>query len=273
VNLNNMEPPPPPPPPAHAGPTSESNNQQPPPTPHHSTASSSSTPPSFPHLDVLTPSGTHPFLKPSKRIHTGADVAHFLTSLAYRDIGVFILQLNRALCPRKIIEQQQQQQNQKVRSFALDSPRPNEPEAVTKLREMLGVVEGMIEEAPPEKGPRRFGNVSFRRWYEILDARVEGLLREYLPARMWADWGQGVREKEEGLMEEVKAYFMGAFGSAQRLDYGTGHELSFLAFLGCLWKLGVFHHVDSGGEEAEGKGKKKEDGEVERSVVLGVFEP
>ncbi|KAK3303261.1 Phosphotyrosyl phosphate activator protein-domain-containing protein [Chaetomium strumarium] len=136
---------------------------------------------------------------------------------------------------------------------------------------MLGLVEGMIEEAPPEKGPRRFGNVSFRRWYGILGERVDKLLREYLPARMWEEWGQGVKEKEEDLKEEVKAYFMGAFGSAQRLDYGTGHELSFLAFLGCLWKLGAFTPVRGEGGATEGDGDG--DGEVERSVVLGVFEP
>ncbi|KAK5277966.1 Serine/threonine-protein phosphatase 2A activator 1, partial [Cryomyces antarcticus] len=52
---------------------------------------------------------------------------------------------------------------------------------------------------------------------------------------------------------------MGSFGSAQRLDYGTGHELSFLAFLGCIWKLGGFPRTEAGVEE--------------RGVVLGVIEP
>ena len=54
--------------------------------------------------------------------------------------------------------------------------------------------------------------------------------------------------------EELKVYLLGSFGSAQRLDYGTGHELSFVAFLGCLWKVGAF-----------------EDGE-ERAVVVGVVQ-
>ncbi|KAL2198011.1 Phosphotyrosyl phosphate activator protein-domain-containing protein [Corynascus similis CBS 632.67] len=123
---------------------------------------------------------------------------------------------------------------------------------------MLRAVEAMMDEAPPEKGPRRFGNVSFRRWYEILEGRVDGLLKGCLPEALWEAWGG-----EEGMMMgEVKGYFMEGFGSAQRLDYGTGHELSFLAFLGCLWKVGAF-----------GDGQEKEDGEVERSLVLGVFEP
>ncbi len=32
---------------------------------------------------------------------------------------------------------------------------------------------------------------------------------------------------------EIKHYLMNAFGNRDRMDYGTGHELSFLAFLMC----------------------------------------
>lgn len=59
--------------------------------------------------------------------------------------------------------------------------------------------------------------------------------------------------------DELQVYLLGSFGSPQRLDYGTGHELSFLAFLGALWKLGLF----------EGQGP----GNAERGIVIGVFEP
>jgi serine/threonine-protein phosphatase 2A activator len=59
--------------------------------------------------------------------------------------------------------------------------------------------------------------------------------------------------------EELEVYLLGSFGSSQRLDYGSGHELSFLAFLGCLWKLGAF--------------PASEDGSQERGIVLGVLEP
>ena len=62
-------------------------------------------------------------------------------------------------------------------------------------------------------------------------------------------------ERSVDFREEIKVYLLGSFGSAQRLDYGTGHELSFVAFLGCLWKVGAF-----------------EDGE-ERAIVVGVIQP
>jgi serine/threonine-protein phosphatase 2A activator len=52
---------------------------------------------------------------------------------------------------------------------------------------------------------------------------------------------------------------MGSFGSAQRLDYGTGHELSFVAFVACLWKLGFFNDAKQG--------------DMEREIVLNVIEP
>jgi serine/threonine-protein phosphatase 2A activator len=32
---------------------------------------------------------------------------------------------------------------------------------------------------------------------------------------------------------------MESFGSNERLDYGTGHELNFVAFLFCLFKMGI----------------------------------
>ncbi|KAL2019899.1 hypothetical protein VTK56DRAFT_9074 [Thermocarpiscus australiensis] len=255
----------PPPPPSSKSPSSE---------PATTPSTSSTATPLLPHLPILTPSpaNKHTFLRPAKRINTGADLAHFLSSRAYRDLGAFLLQLNRALCPRRSSSSPPDdattttttttttRNTTKFRSFPLDAPRAD-PAPVTRLREMLGRAEALIDEAPPEEGPRRFGNASFRRWYELLEERAEGWLGEYLSEELLL-WGEE-EDGGTGPVEEVKAYFLGAFGSPQRLDYGTGHELSFLAFLGCLWKLGVF----------AGHGESKGDGEVERSVVLGVFEP
>lgn len=196
----------------------------------------------IPGLELLAPSTNHTFIRPAKQINSGPDVERFLASKAYRDICTWVVQLNRALCPRK-------DATKGTQIFTLSAPR-NDPEIVTSLRDLLEELESHISEAPPDSGPRRFGNISFRRWHEILEVRAECLLREYLP--------RGVLDG--GSMVELRAYFVGGFGSSQRMDYGTGHELSFVAFLGCLWKLGGF------------KGSN-EDGEVERSVVLGVIEP
>lgn len=39
---------------------------------------------------------------------------------------------------------------------------------------------------------------------------------------------------------ELKVYLLDSFGSYERIDYGTGHELNFVVFLLCLFKVGVY---------------------------------
>ncbi|TVY85313.1 Serine/threonine-protein phosphatase 2A activator [Lachnellula suecica] len=202
-------------------------------------------------LPVVDTSRPHTFLKPSKRINEGHDVPLFLTTRAYRDIGIFIMQLNIAMCPRKSPESGNPQTWQLDGTYVLSEP-------VLKLQQLLEKINSIIEEAPPDTGPRRFGNVSFRKWYDILGARVQGLLETHLPETVL---NIGASSEGTSVLEELTPYLLGGFGSSQRLDYGTGHELSFLAFLGCIWKLGGFATENS------------EDGAVERSLVLGVIEP
>ncbi|KAH9907506.1 serine/threonine-protein phosphatase-like protein 2A activator 1 [Xylariomycetidae sp. FL2044] len=214
---------------------------------------------SFPVLEILNPSTPHTFIRPAKEINDGPDVSKFLSSKAYRDIGIFVMQLNRAMCPRKT---KGDDGKEKFQVFHIGSGYETQPaESVKRLQQMLSKIESYIDEAPPDTGPRRFGNVSFRKWYQLLEERVSDILRDYLP-RSVLDVGSGSDGNGNGVtaLDELKSYLLGAFGSAQRLDYGTGHELSFLAFLGCLWKLGAFQ---------DGKAN----GDIERNIVLGIFEP
>jgi serine/threonine-protein phosphatase 2A activator len=218
-------------------------NSQNPPQSHGSSAPRS--------LPILNPSTTQSFIKPVKKINHGHDVPAFLTSQAYKDIGIFVMQLNTSMCPQK-----DPLSSTHIQTWALDTP-ITLSEPVRKLQELLQTIDAIIEEAPPDTGPRRFGNVSFRKWYEILESRVQGLLEKYLPdAVLRFGTGDGV-----SVLEELTPYLMGGFGSAQRLDYGTGHELSFLAFLGCIWKLGGFTTEPS------------KDGSLNRGIVIGVVEP
>lgn len=117
-------------------------------------------------------------------------------------------------------------------------------------------LEKILDKVPPDSGPRRFGNASFRKWSEIVASRATALLQQHLPAKLLA---RHSATEASVASEEIESYFLGAFGSSQRLDYGTGHELSFLAFLGCVWKLGGFERTSSGEEE--------------RGIVLGIIEP
>ena len=193
----------------------------------------------------------HTFQVPMKRIHDGQDLSSFLTSRAYHDVMTFLFQLNRSMfpCPRL-------DDSTTIESWSLQSPITLKP-PIQRLQHMIKALDAMIDEAPPDTGPRRFGNVSFRKWCDLVESRLSALLEEAVDPDVlgWPTF-PGAEQSAE---TELRAYLLGSFGSSQRLDYGTGHELSFLAFLGCLWKLGTFPQSSPGVEE--------------RGIVIGVIEP
>lgn len=192
----------------------------------------------------------HIFAVPTKKIHDGGDVQTFFSTKAYRDIMSFLLQLNRAMFPRNI--------DNTVQTWQLNSHEVEFSEPVRRIQLLLSRLESIIEEAPPDTGPRRFGNISFRKWYQLVEQRASDLLDEALGFDILGT-SQDSSSEQVPARKELEAYFLGSFGSAQRLDYGTGHELSFLAFLACLWKLSVFPEAGPGVEE--------------RGLVVGVIEP
>ena len=195
-------------------------------------------------LLLLDQTAPHTFVAPVKKINEGQDVSNFLVSKAYNDIITFLLQLNRTLFPRT------------------SDPIPVHSEShstILGLRDLLKDLNVTIDEAPPDPGPRRFGNISFRTWNELLRERAPGLMQKNLPASLFSHPGAS----DPTATQEMTSYLLGSFGSAQRLDYGTGHELNFLAFLGCIWKLGGFSSSTS----------LSDDGVIERSIVLEVVNP
>lgn len=197
-----------------------------------------------PLLPCLQDPKTHHYNQPAKTINTGQDLNFFLSSIAYRDLQTWLLQLNRSMFPIKHPEG-------KMEDCNVDQP-PEYSETVQSLRGLVDDFKGFVKDVPPDTGPRRFGNVAFRAWMKLVEERCE----EVLSARLgWALEPLVGGASLSKAMEELKAYLVGSFGSAQRLDYGTGHELSFLAFLGALWKIGCFER----GEE--------------RAIVLGIVQP
>lgn len=200
-----------------------------------------------PKLDLSTPRN---FIEPCKKIHEGQDVSTFLVSKAYTDIMTFLLQLNRSMFPMK-------QPDGTAQTWPLGTDAVQFSAPVRQLQRLLSKLEDIIQEVPPDTGPRRFGNISFRRWHEVLESRASDLLRECLPAELLQT--PSLDPDGPTAESELKAYFLGSWGSGQRLDYGTGHELSFLAFLAAIWKLHGFPTSEAGVEE--------------RAIVLGVIEP
>ena len=204
-------------------------------------------------LQQYNPQDGYSFVYPSKRINEGQDVQAFLVSKAYHDITTFLVQLNRAMFPWH--ETMHTAERPSTVTFDIGSSSVISSKGVAKLAKMFETFDMMADEVPLDPGPRRFGNVAFRKWCQLLEDRAPKLLRDHLPASVLSF----PHVSEDDAVVELQSYLLGSFGSSQRLDYGTGHELSFLAFLGGVWKLGGFRSTDDDNEA--------------RAIVLGLLNP
>lgn len=79
----------------------------------------------------------------------------------------------------------------------------------------------------------RFGNKAFKTWLERIYAHSAEQIAALYP---YPEFSAAV--------PELKIYWEEGFGHYERLDYGTGHELSFTVFLFCLYKLNLFKEED-----------------------------
>ncbi len=100
--------------------------------------------------------------------------------------------------------------------------------------DMLDTIDGFIDMFPPHEKRLRFGNGAFVEFYEHLEATVEDLHTALLPV-----------DKYDAI-PELSAYLTASVGQPERIDYGTGHELSFLVYLFCLVEMGFISlkHAD-----------------------------
>jgi hypothetical protein len=102
---------------------------------------------SFPRADPDAP-----FAVPEKKINSEADVVRFQRSVGFARFMAFIELLNVAVKGKT----------------CLDEDIPSNP-TISRLIELLDVLNGLVDEFPPSTGPRRFGNVAFRTWMGTLD--------------------------------------------------------------------------------------------------------
>nr|XP_003229726.2 PREDICTED: serine/threonine-protein phosphatase 2A activator [Anolis carolinensis] len=154
------------------------------------------------------------FMIPKKEINMVPDMAKWKRSQAYADYMGFILTLNEGIKGKKLTCEY----------------RVSEP--IEKLVSLLNTLDRWIEETPPVDQPSRFGNKAFRTWYAKLDQGAESLVATVIPKDL-AD-----------AVPEVAVYLKESVGNSTRIDYGTGHEAAFAAFLCCLCKIGVLRVDD-----------------------------
>ena len=91
----------------------------------------------------------------------------------------------------------------------------------------------LFNKIPLSTKEQRFGNTAFKIFRDDIEKQYDSLLKLVI-----------VPKYNEGLALELKKYFLDCFGSYQRLDYGTGHELNFLCFLLVLFGCGYYQESD-----------------------------
>ena len=108
------------------------------------------------------------------------------------------------------------------------------PEKLAPFVAYLTKLDLWLDEVPPIEQPMRFGNKAFRTWLDRVTAAADEDLATILSA------GNPEFPRQAEAIPELKTYLIDSFGSYERIDYGTGHELNFFVLIYCLCKIGIF---------------------------------
>lgn len=166
----------------------------------------------------------HDYVVPKREVRTPADMTRWTKTEAYHEYVGFVLAMNDRIKGKKLTD-----------NFPIS-------EVTSGLLKLLDTLDTWVEETPPVSQPQRFGNTAFRTWLQRVHKETEVLLKEVLP------------EESHSALVELCPYLQESFGNMTRIDYGTGHEMSFAMFLCCLFKIRAWKEEDSA------------------AAILGVFE-
>lgn len=105
-------------------------------------------------------------------------------------------------------------------------------QVIKAILSILASVEQIAQDTPPvDNAKSRFGNPAFKEFYDQLVSRSP-TLHAQIP---------GLQADQ---IENIEVYFTQAWGSRERIDYGSGMELNFLCWILCLNKLGLVQQED-----------------------------
>ncbi|XP_072952995.1 uncharacterized protein [Typha angustifolia] len=167
-------------------------------------------------LPVPVASPPFSFQDPAKHISSVEDIHIFNSSPSGRHFLGFVAALSHSVKCRKL-------------SDPLPSPlsRP-----LSSLLSLLSTLSSWIDSFPPLPHASRYGNPAFRSWHEKLVSDAQSVLLPVLPEEFYP------------AAIELVPYLLDSFGNPARIDYGTGHETNFAAFLYCLARLGLIQEAD-----------------------------
>jgi serine/threonine-protein phosphatase 2A activator len=169
--------------------------------------------PPLPSISVLEPIK---FKKPRRRILSPKDYETFRLSPAYNLVLSWIFTLSDSVRSQPVAFVDREQ-------LSL---------SIERICSTLALIEQSIALNPPEDTGSRFGNPAFRGFHDDLVKRSSFAYPSTLDI------------SNRGAIDELSTYLTNSFGSRERLDYGSGHELNFTMWLLCLYRLGHVQKSD-----------------------------
>lgn len=202
------------------------------------------------------------YSEPVKRIHDSQGLHLFQSSIALyelqKSLATIVQLVESKEVPDGVLSKELLYSNQEIDQFSHDLSAPiptfnqdssnssflqnvlKEKPYIKSLLDLFNEMSSLIDQIPPLEGPRRYGNLACREWHAKLEDQIgEMLQRLIIPYYKLPN--------PKGFLDEVQWYIINAFGSKERLDYGTGHELNFLAFVTGLWKTNVLKQEEMDG--------------------------
>lgn len=167
----------------------------------------------LPETPALPPPPENPktFKVPTRRILSKEDHDLFLASPTYDLIVAWVFGLADAVVDTPVSAVKDDSLNQPIKS----------------ILEILDEAEQLVYQNPPDdQGGSRFGNKRFRDFLDKIKAQAPR-------------WHQRLGVEDPDAVAELSTYLKQSFGNRKRIDYGSGHELNFLVWLLCLYKLRV----------------------------------
>eukprot|EP00026_Physarum_polycephalum_P008672 Phypoly_transcript_08766.p1 GENE.Phypoly_transcript_08766~~Phypoly_transcript_08766.p1 ORF type:complete len:417 (+),score=69.92 Phypoly_transcript_08766:107-1357(+) len=158
-----------------------------------------------------------------KQIRSLHDIDNFQTSPTYNAFLGFILDLNEAVTGKPL---------------SFDCHVSN---LVGGIVSMLTTMKSWTTEIPAKPTRSRFGNESFCLWFDRLKEKAPELIKSFFPPTALPSTCEFTYEE---VLQELVAYLTNSVGNRTRIDYGSGHEAHFVAFLYCLQCVGVLTPED-----------------------------
>lgn len=151
------------------------------------------------------------FSELERRILSKKDQELFRASPTYTLILAFIFSLSESIASKKIS------------SVSISSS----PPIVGHILCFLSAIDGIIKLCPPvDQGGSRFGNPSFRKFFDMIPV-------------LSPSWHRTLGITNPSAIAEVSTYLYNSFGNPARIDYGSGHELNFFIWLLSLNRLSI----------------------------------